>query len=325
MGVQPPPPWVPRIAGSMTMDARRFDQISKKLSTTGTRRRLLRVLAASPLAGSLAVLRTEEGRARKRHCKRCATSSDCKANQLCDNRCCRSCTVCSGNACSHSSVQDAINAAKQGATVRICPGVYNERLLVDGVGRKLTLVGAGSGDDENENTILDANGLSNSEGGVMWVSSTSKFLVRSLRLTGGGTGGGTVEIGGGVSVFNITTVTLKDCEVTGNTANNSGGGISNAGTLTLINTNVTDNTSTGGNGGGIYNTGTLTLKEQSNVTGNDVPEFRSGGGILNNSGATVNAFNNSVIINNLRGSTPDDCDGDGTFNFEGGSACGVGP
>jgi hypothetical protein len=47
------------------MNAVLFDQISKALSTSGTRRGLLRFLAVPPLAGPLAVLRPEESRGKK--------------------------------------------------------------------------------------------------------------------------------------------------------------------------------------------------------------------------------------------------------------------
>jgi hypothetical protein len=306
----------------MTMDANRFDWISKSLATAGTRRGLLRFLAASPLAGSLAVVRTEESRGKKRHCKRCMTTSDCntKPNQICDNGCCRTCT-CIGGDCPHASVQAAIDAAKRGATIPICPGIYNERLVID---KNLTLVGAGSGADPTANTILDGPTQSGSEpvpGGVMFVTGSSKLVARSLRFTGGG--GELIGFGGGIFTESTTTTKLEHCEVTENSAANHGGGIYNGGTMALINTNVTDNTAISA-GGGIYNYATLTLKENSGVTGNHA-QFGPGGGIYNNTDATVNAFTPSTVNSNFVGSTPDDCAGDGTYAADSDSVCATGP
>src|SRR5215212_4557650 len=111
------------MAGGRTMDVNRFDTMSKMLSTDSTRRGLLRIVAATPLAGMLTALQPEQSRGRKHRCKRCKTIADCstKRNQICDNGCCHSCSVCSGGECSHNSVQEAIDAARRGAIIRICP------------------------------------------------------------------------------------------------------------------------------------------------------------------------------------------------------------
>jgi hypothetical protein len=275
------------------MDAKRFDQFSKSLSTTLTRRGLLRLLTVPPLAGSLAVLRPEESRGKKHRCKRCATRSACKANQLCVNRCCKPCTVCSGDACQHSTVQGAIFAAKQGATIRVCPGTYFERLIVSDVGLKLTLVGAGSGEDDEENTILDGTSLSpGATGGVMFISGASSFVARSLRITNGHAAGTTAQ-GGGIYIEGVTKVTLKNCVVAGNESDDRGGGIFNKGTLTL---------------------------DHSPVTGNSASDVGDGGGIFNDAGATL-TFASSLASEN----TSDDCAGPGDYFANGGFGCVNGP
>jgi hypothetical protein len=85
-----------------------------------------------------------------------------------------------------------------------------------------------------------------------------------------------------------------------------GGGIYNAGTLTLTNTTISGNRSddtlvvTGGLGGGIYNSGTLTMV-QSTVSGNTAWRFRiansaAGGGIYNTGKLTIT---NSTVTANL--------------------------
>jgi hypothetical protein len=118
---------------------------------------------------------------------------------------------------------------------------------------------------------------------------------------GGGTGGAGGDGAGGAGfmaaevapkangphrVFSIpegVTAELIGLTVTGGSTPEAGGGILNAGTLSLTNSTVTGNT-TGGSGGGISNTGTAKLDETTvslNTAGAD------GGGILNNDGTLI--------------------------------------
>jgi CSLREA domain-containing protein len=112
------------------------------------------------------------------------------------------------------------------------------------------------------------------------------------------TGGRNINGGG---VVNAGTLTLTDCVVAGNAAVNfssdaEGGGIYNAGTLTLVSTTVSGNTSQR-RGGGIYNAFEATLRlAGSTVSGNSAP---NGGGIYNqNADAEVRA---STISGNTAG------------------------
>jgi hypothetical protein len=124
------------------------------------------------------------------------------------------------------------------------------------------------------NTATYGGGISNYWYGVVNLNNSvvSGNIARRFSANGyiyGGLGGG---------IFNSTgTVTLTDTSVSGNTADEAGGGIANGdypgsgaegGTLTLNHTVVTNNTA--GYGGGIYNGyfGTLTLSDDSSVTGN---------------------------------------------------------
>jgi fibronectin-binding autotransporter adhesin len=131
-------------------------------------------------------------------------------------------------------------------------------------------------------------------------------------LTIDGTGQGapniTVSGGGIVQVFNISSgatvaincLAIQDGRITGKT---DGGGVSNAGTLTLSNDTITDSgthflvppegdSSFDGKGGGIYNTGTLTLTNDA-ITDNQALE---GGGIYNSGGCLI--LCNDTITNN---------------------------
>ncbi|MDO4628166.1 MAG: hypothetical protein Q4C70_03200, partial [Planctomycetia bacterium] len=91
------------------------------------------------------------------------------------------------------------------------------------------------------------------------------------------------------SLFNIAageTVSMNDLTITGgvgttipndsNEAEKWGGGIYNAGTLTLTNIDITNNTAT--YGGGVYNKGTMTINGTSKISNNSSYQ---GGGIYN--------------------------------------------
>jgi fibronectin-binding autotransporter adhesin len=109
----------------------------------------------------------------------------------------------------------------------------------------------------------------------------------------GGTGtiaGLTITGGFGCSVSNDGTLTLNNCNVSDN---QHGQGISNSGTLTLNNCNVSGNYIVDSNGGGIWNVGTATLNNSA-VWDNDAVEAE-GKGIFNAGALTLN---NSTVTDN---------------------------
>ena len=157
-------------------------------------------------------------------------------------------------------------------TVRVS-GTVNEGLNVstNTVGntlRSLTISGASA-----ESSKLDATGKNAS---VLAVSVDVPVTLEKLTLTGGNVTGN----GGGINVASGADVKLVNCLVTGNEAGASGGGVFNAGTITLTNTTVVENVAT--TGGGIYNGGTL------NVSGEIV--------VIENTSGNVYLPENKVII-----------------------------
>lgn len=101
-------------------------------------------------------------------------------------------------------------------------------------------------------------------------------------------------------ISNYGTLTIINSTVTGNhavfrTLVGLGGGISNAGTLTILNTTLNGNSASGG--GGIYNHATLTLINIT-VSGNSAGGIfvGHGGGIYSSAGTAT--ISNSTITGN---------------------------
>src|SRR3954464_2120229 len=91
-------------------------------------------------------------------------------------------------------------------------------------------------------------------------------------------------VGGGIS--NMGGLTLVDSLVTNNrTAGDAGGIFNDGGSVTLDHSIVSENKAPAGIGGGIYNTdGKITLIHGSSITGNEAsPDPGNGGGIFNDS------------------------------------------
>jgi hypothetical protein len=245
-------------------------------------------------------------------CRTCASDGTCTTclsnNSLCEDGTCVACDVCLSGECPFTSVQAAIAATPALATIRVCPGVYMGNHFI---GRLLTLIGAGDGNDAAGNTMLQGTGM----GSVVTIEAAITVTLQTLRISGGGQ----VDDGGGI--HNRGTVTLRDCTVTGNASGIEGGGIWNGGTmtldgcdvtgnnsdyaggiwndndcmLTLTNTDIAGNTA-GVEGGGIFNEagGTVTFDAASRVTGNnaDPGDPVSGGGICNLGTVTLSSAAN---------------------------------
>lgn len=211
----------------------------------------------------------------------CGGTCGCAADSLCHEGVCQACTVtCPGGVCDGALMQAALDG---GGTVYACPGRYVHQASPTTsflLGASVTLIGAGDGEDETGNTILDANG----SGRVLEVAQDITVALHGLRITAGSISGH----GGGA--LNAGRLTLTNCTVAENAATSGawGGGIYNeaTGTLTLAETTVADNTA-GAFGGGILNiggaSGTVEISN-STISGNSAGD---GGGIFNNPNGTV--------------------------------------
>ena len=105
-------------------------------------------------------------------------------------------------------------------------------------------------------------------------------------------------------IFTVDTnaiVKFVGLTIAGGLSDTDGGGIFNTGTVTLIDSTVSDNSTsvlgvwTNFGGGGIYNSGAMTLTD-STVIGNSTTEDWADGGGIYNSGAVT--FDNSIVSDN---------------------------
>ena len=177
------------------------------------------------------------------------------------------------------SLREAIGAANAlpGADVITLPaGTYT--LSIVGAGEDLNATGDlditgdltinGAGDA----TIIDGGAIDR----VLTIVLGATVFIDSVTIQNGNPGAGA----GAGGILNAGTLTLTNSTVTDNTGENFGGGISNSGTLSLTDTTVSDNilggTNLSGGGGGIFSSGTLTLT-RSTVSGNST--IGRGGGI----------------------------------------------
>ncbi len=104
--------------------------------------------------------------------------------------------------------------------------------------------------------------------------------------------------GAGINLTNFNgTVNITDSTVANNSTSNLGGGIyltGNTAAVTLTNVTVSDNTSTGADGGGIYTQSPISI-EDSTLSGNVVPSYKSGAGIFLNGAAAALEMEGSTV------------------------------
>lgn len=237
----------------------------------------------------------------------------------------------------YSSLQGAVNAAKAGDTLEVkgtCVGntSVDRNVTLKGVTNNAfpgtpTLDGGGAGTVlhvTNGTTTVDGLKITDGVASVESVEGNGCCVGGGIAVSGDTAGARLVNslvtgnaasvFGGGIDVDDGT-LTLVNSTVTGNTSDSSGGIDSDFGTITLIGSTVSNNTVAGGTAcqgvgscaGGIWNFGgTLTLID-STVSGNTAT--RRGGGIVNQTPtggptAVLTLSGTSAITNNHAISDP---------------------
>jgi len=227
---------------------------------------------------------------------------------------------CLSSTAACKTIGHAISLASSGDSIMVAAATYQENLTVS---KSLNIMGSGA-----STTIIDG-GASNT---VVTISNTTAHVtVSNLTIRNGkafGVVGGLIS-GGGIN--NAGTLTLTSSTVSGNFApipcqinglfytcvgTAVGGGIYNSGELTISNSTISGNGTGGGCtgrcfafGGGISNGGTLMMIQNSTLTGNNAgvrcPPYlflglhcNVGGGAVDSSGGTVTLNNSTVEGNN---------------------------
>ncbi len=189
-----------------------------------------------------------------------------------------------------SRIQGAVDASESGDAINVASGTYYENVQID---KSLTVKGSGAG-----NTIVDGQ----RSGSVFTIGKNNQDITVTLSdmAIQGGSGtstdlngiGSYSLVGGGI--WNAGRLTVARSTISGNTAQ-FGGGIANSGTTTITDSVITGNSAS--NGGGICNyKGTLDLVSGS-VDHNIADLY--GGGIYNSLGTLIG--NMSIVHDN----TPD--------------------
>ena len=186
--------------------------------------------------------------------------------------------------CSLREAIDAANTNPGADDVPVPAGTYLLTLGQLVVSDDVSIAGAGQ-----TSTIIDGKASNR----VFEIQSEVVADISGVTIQNGDVGC-CVYFGGGIS--NAGTLTLTNSTVSGNYSS-GGGGIYDAGTLTIINSTVSENFSAYG-GGGIYinGGGTLTLTD-STVSGNVAYYLLAGGGIFNQGTATL--INTTVSGNDV--------------------------
>jgi len=170
----------------------------------------------------------------------------------------------------------------------------------------ITLIGAGA-----DSTIIDGNQAVGNNGviaPVMFVGNNAPVEIQKITMKKGNFSVGS-GFGHGGGIHNAGTLTLDDCVLTENFTPGPGGGIYNGGTLTVLRSKITQNV-TNQDGGGIFNA-SFNLVTPVTVSGsaisNNVADG-SGGGISNFGGIVT--MTGSTVSGNRAGGL-----GGGIANF----------
>jgi hypothetical protein len=207
----------------------------------------------------------------------------CQGRFIARTDCCPACPagqVCRAGGCCYATSEALRAALEPGgpAVIPLCPNTTYSGTYT--IGRDVTVIGAGAA-----SSILDGGG-----GPVVTVAQEVTAQLHRVRITNG------VALaagGAGIRVQPRATLTLRECNVTGNNAS-FGGGILTTGTVFLDGGSITGNEASA-SGGGIDNSGLLVVRNGSSISGNAAANV--GGGIINITG-TVSIEDTSSVTNN---------------------------
>jgi len=167
----------------------------------------------------------------------------------------------------YATIQRAINAAKDGATIVISAGIYEETVVVSK--KSLTLTSDNPGNDTVvASTIIDAKHKGNT---IVLQDSSSIIIGLTIR------GGCTENKGGGIRVFGKSSPLIKGNIIENNSTAMLGGGIAiiQAGEPRIVDNTIKNNEAKGG--GGVYAISSSVYMKNNRVLSNTVT--KGGGGV----------------------------------------------
>jgi hypothetical protein len=219
--------------------------------------------------------------------------------------------TCPGSDC---SLRQAIAAAGSGDTITFSLPANSAITLTSGellINKSLIISGPGA----NALSVTRSSGAPGFR--IFNVVSGVTVTISGLTVSNGVLNGTTNNHEGG-GIFNAGTLTVANSTISGNSAtglpNNAGGGISNTGTLTISASTISGNmANNNASGGGIHNTGTLTING-STISGNSANNSTPGGGGIKNEGTatiTSSTISGNTVINSSAGK------GGGIYNVTG--------
>ena len=192
----------------------------------------------------------------------------------------------------YSSIQAAITAAGSGDTIIVCPGTYEENIVLNN--KNITLQSRDPLDPTVvAATIIDGGG----SGHVVEFSGGDTSTLEGFTITNGN-----AYNGGGIYIWGNSFPTISDNVITNNTANEAGGGIvlislnGNATNYTTITGNTITSNTAGTYGGGIdlWASNNVTIDNNS-ITGNTSNAY--GGGIIVAHGSSSTITGNTIHDN----------------------------
>jgi PEP-CTERM motif len=215
------------------------------------------------------------------------------------------------------SLRAEIAAAHNGDTIRFATSMVGKTItLTSGellIKQNVTIAGP-----VDRNVTVSGNNASR----VFDVGKTTRNVTLSgLTISNGSANGPTNTTIQGGGIYNAGTLTVSNSNLSYNTANNNGGGIANDGTLTLSGCTLSNNSvpqgAIGGIGGGIANFGTLTISGCS--LSNNFADGGYGGGFYNDGAATISG---STLFGNSAWGGGGIYDGAGTLTVSGSTLSG---
>jgi len=212
-------------------------------------------------------------------------------------------TVCASG-CDYTAIQAAIDdpAVVSGSTINIVDPIHTESEII--VDKDITILGQGA-----DSTIVQAHEEAGGvDDRVFFVEEGATVIIRGMTIRHGNPDLepkvlGVRRCGGGIA--NLGNLTVEDTVITHNIAS-GGGGVINRGNIRFVNTAISDNVANGieepgyacGTGGGIKNVvGTIELIN-STISGNSTVNM--GGGMQAGCGSTT-VLTNSTISGNTAG------------------------